>query len=520
MSLRLKFTLALVLSSLAAAALVGGIARWMLLREFGEIELRRSFSMFRADVSAYLTQYGTWEKAQQAIDFPEFSRRRNAPEGGPPPGVRRRGGRGRGIGMQPSQSQGFGPPAGFGPPTGFGPPEGYGPPPDFGPPPGEGGFGPPPGEMGQFLPGGPPPGGRGLGGGPRVRGGRGPRGGGPPEDGPGAPPFRFLLYDLQGKVLVDNEGFVVGQQVPEDLKKRAEPVVVKGETAAWAVPLPTPNLTPHDQSYLNSINNGLALGMLAACVLAIPLGVFFGSRLSGDLRKLTTAIRAMREGRLKQQVPVRSRDEVGVLAESFNEMSAELARANEELHRSANEIREQAALLKELSIRDPLTQLYNRRHFDEQAARMFALAQRQRQPLTLMIGDIDFFKKINDGFSHATGDEVLRRVGKLLRENVRDSDVVARYGGEEFVIAFYGMTLEQAVGVCEKLRQTVETSPWHQVHPDLKVTMSMGVSDAVHLGSFEKTLAAADGHLYRAKETGRNRVCYDQPAGPAVAVEG
>jgi len=191
------------------------------------------------------------------------------------------------------------------------------------------------------------------------------------------------------------------------------------------------------------------------------------------------------------------------------ELYAELELRYHELEEMSEKIRRQAEMLQELSIRDALTGLYNRRHFDEQAHTSFAHANRYGQPLTIMIGDIDFFKRINDSFSHASGDEVLRQVARLLLENTRESDIAARYGGEEFVIALPGTSLEQAVASCEKLRVLIECHPWHELHADLRVTMSMGLNADTSLGSFDKMMAAADAQLYQAKTGGRNRVCAD-----------
>jgi diguanylate cyclase (GGDEF)-like protein len=154
-----------------------------------------------------------------------------------------------------------------------------------------------------------------------------------------------------------------------------------------------------------------------------------------------------------------------------------------------------------------LTGLYNRRHFDEHVARTFAQAERYGHPLTVMIGDIDFFKRINDGFSHAVGDAVLCQVARILQDNTRESDVVARYGGEEFVIALAETPLSQATNLCEKLRAKVEAHPWNDIAPELRVTMSMGLCDDLGLGSLEKMVAYADTKLYQAKTGGRNRVC-------------
>jgi diguanylate cyclase (GGDEF)-like protein len=185
----------------------------------------------------------------------------------------------------------------------------------------------------------------------------------------------------------------------------------------------------------------------------------------------------------------------------------ELQLRYQELEKLNETIQEQAKLLKELSTRDALTGLYNRRHFDEQAAQTFAQSTRYGHPLSFMIGDIDFFKRINDNFSHATGDEVLRQVAQILQTNTRQSDIPARYGGEEFVIAFPETSLSQAVALCEKLRKQIEAHPWQEIHAGLRVTMSMGVCADTSLGSFDKLLDAADKKLYKAKTNGRNRVC-------------
>ena len=188
----------------------------------------------------------------------------------------------------------------------------------------------------------------------------------------------------------------------------------------------------------------------------------------------------------------------------------ELQQRYQQLEEMNNKVQEQANLLKELSIRDALTGLYNRRYFDEQAAKTFAQAVRFGHPLSVMMGDIDFFKKINDNFSHAIGDEVLRRIGNILQTHNREADIVARYGGEEFVIAFPETPLSQAVEHCEKLRGLIENHPWHEVHSALRVTMSMGLGADMTLDSLEKLVAAADEKLYGAKADGRNRVCAEK----------
>jgi len=139
-------------------------------------------------------------------------------------------------------------------------------------------------------------------------------------------------------------------------------------------------------------------------------------------------------------------------------------------------------------------------------AEALPLAVRGVQPLSVMICDLDDFKRINDTFSHAVGDQVLRAVAALLRQNVRQSDVVARFGGEEFVVLFPATTLEQAAAAGEKLRALVREWPWHTMAEGLAVTISAGVAGAEAQPTPEKLLSAADARLYEAKRRGKDCV--------------
>jgi diguanylate cyclase (GGDEF)-like protein len=199
---------------------------------------------------------------------------------------------------------------------------------------------------------------------------------------------------------------------------------------------------------------------------------------------------------------------VALLARAFNDMSTRLATSHAELQESNRKVLEQAAQLRELSVRDALTQLYNRRHFDEQASTLFKQAMRHKRPLSLVIADIDYFKRINDQYTHAVGDAVLRQIGEILRTHMRLSDLVARYGGEEFVLALPETGGPQARALCDKLRGLIESYPWNTLHTELRVTMSMGVCSDLAAGSADAMLRKADVLLYRAKEAGRNRVCH------------
>lgn len=166
-----------------------------------------------------------------------------------------------------------------------------------------------------------------------------------------------------------------------------------------------------------------------------------------------------------------------------------------------------AELLQQLAIRDSLTGLYNRRYLDERLAEEFVRAVRYQHPLSVAVIDIDGFKAINDRFSHELGDHTLKVIAELLRQSVREADIVARLGGEEFVVVLLETPLEGARRVCEVLRQKVATYDWGQLHPQLSVTVSVGVSAELAVASHQQLLHLADVKLYEAKRQGKNRVC-------------
>jgi diguanylate cyclase (GGDEF)-like protein len=478
MSLRIKFVLALLLTGLASVALVGVLTFSRVTHKVDEMRRRQAANHFQETVTAYFERYGDWRKGNQLEPFRRFSQRRRAEQEGFGP-----------------QAQAGDAPAVSGAPAVPAAPEGRpGPWEEEGP-----GNRPPPGMGGDGPPGPPPddaPGNR----------DRGPDDGPPPER--GGPLYHFILADAQYRVLLGGGVYRDGEPLPAEARRAALPVNVKGNTVAYISLEGVLTPSRQEQEYLSAVHDALMLAAGCAALLALGLGLLLGTGLSRRLLGLTNAVQAMRSGTLRQQVPVKGRDEVAALAAAFNDMSADLAKSHEELHSHHQTILQQADQLKELSVRDALTELYNRRHFDEQATSLYNQSMRHGRPLALVIADIDFFKRINDQFSHATGDAVLRQVSAILRSHVRLSDLVARYGGEEFVIALPETALPQAAALCDKLRDMIERFPWHQVHPELKVTMSMGVYADLAAGTAEAMLRKADELLYRAKESGRNKVCF------------
>lgn len=192
--------------------------------------------------------------------------------------------------------------------------------------------------------------------------------------------------------------------------------------------------------------------------------------------------------------------------EIYRLRSVELAKANEELQRLHVALEEKSSELERQATQDALTQLYNRRYFDDKLKTAFEHAREHGETLSVMIGDIDNFKSVNDTFSHQIGDDVLVHVAYLLQNHVRDCDVVARYGGEEFVILLPQSSVSDAYGVCERVRVMIQNSSWHEIHPELSVTMSMGICDDLSLENGEKMVAKADDKLYEAKRNGKNQI--------------
>ena len=203
--------------------------------------------------------------------------------------------------------------------------------------------------------------------------------------------------------------------------------------------------------------------------------------------------------RLQQMIDERTRDleSEKLKLESINKEKAHL------LLQVADAAKEYERLSKE----DSLTGLSNRRELDRILSHEFERAARNGRPLSIALADIDFFKKINDLYSHAVGDEVLRVVANILKEGCRGIDMVGRYGGEEFVLVLPEADLDVARQICERLRAAIEKFDWPSKQAGPKLTMSFGLVTLTDETSFERLVALADARLYEAKAGGRNRVC-------------
>lgn len=173
-----------------------------------------------------------------------------------------------------------------------------------------------------------------------------------------------------------------------------------------------------------------------------------------------------------------------------------------------DELKKSNELLKKLSSTDPLTHLYNRRSLMTMLEKEMQRAERKKTALSLIMIDLDHFKKVNDLYGHQNGDHILVNVAKLSMVGLRGYDFAARYGGEEFILVLPETSHDDALQVAERLRERVQTRQFSGELKNLKITASMGVSTfpADSIFTLDELIRAADEALYRAKGAGRNRV--------------
>ncbi len=186
--------------------------------------------------------------------------------------------------------------------------------------------------------------------------------------------------------------------------------------------------------------------------------------------------------------------QIGLLEILCNQASISIA--NAKLH----------AEIEKLATTDGLTGLYNHRRFQEKLSDEFKRLNRYSSPVSLILTDIDYFKKVNDTYGHPAGDLVLKGVSKIIREQIRDMDVAARYGGEEFAVILPGTEAEGAKNIAERLRHAVMNATFSPDGKSLKVTISIGIATApLDAKDKEELLERTDKALYHAKHNGRNQ---------------
>lgn len=197
------------------------------------------------------------------------------------------------------------------------------------------------------------------------------------------------------------------------------------------------------------------------------------------------------------------------LAKLFREtrlLNRSLKKADIAKTRLLEKISTQAAELERLSLQDSMTGLYNMRYLQKQLRVEFLRSRRFALPLSIAMMDIDWFKGINDSFSHQTGDQILKNVAGIAKSSCRVIDLVARYGGDEFVMVFPQTNGARAKTVCERIRRAVQQSEWRIENKNVRVTVSIGIAELKGQKRYEALVRKADDNMYQAKRLGRNKV--------------
>ncbi len=179
--------------------------------------------------------------------------------------------------------------------------------------------------------------------------------------------------------------------------------------------------------------------------------------------------------------------------------------------KSAIRYHEQQKKLESLAMRDGLTNLYNHRMVIELLEKEYAKSNRKQTPIAFLMFDIDHFKKVNDTYGHKGGDAVIRGIGELLLESVRESDIVGRYGGEEFCLTLSELSFDNVLLLAKRLREAIEMHEFVEGNKVMKITTSIGIAyknPSSNIG-YNDLILIADKKLYEAKRNGRNQVVYE-----------
>lgn len=267
------------------------------------------------------------------------------------------------------------------------------------------------------------------------------------------------------------------------------------------------------QKLRRDVDLALLFGTVISVLAVFLVAVYLLRSIIGPILKFREGANIIGGGDLSHRIDIKDGLEVNILADEFNKMTQRLREANTDLEKKVEErtlaLNETNGKLKELSITDGLTGVYNQRHFytcfDEEMKR----AGRYNHCFSLVMADIDYFKNYNDANGHLEGDNALRDIAACILKNVREQDIVARYGGEEFSIIMPETDKEGAIIAVERIRKAICEHGFanRESQPGGRLTMSFGVATYPADSNDRKELMKkADEALYRAKENGRNRV--------------
>lgn len=342
--------------------------------------------------------------------------------------------------------------------------------------------------------------------------------------------LRIMVCNLDGVVVVSTEfsdvGTIMSTQFESTPEKFWQTEKIDG-FGAISIQFSNSELLAATVQ-VTKLGIGIALSGMAVIALA---GLGFGFLLTRRLSILISAAKQMANGDLNVKTGFKGRDEVSIVGQTFDYMTdkvkgtiAELELQKQELRAARDELEVRVqertselqklnAKLQQLSEMDALTQIPNRRRFDNYLRQELSRAHRAKTPLSLIMLDIDFFKLFNDCYGHQDGDKCLTNVARVIGQVSarRAADLAARYGGEEFTVVLPETDLKGALVIAEKIRQKIESLQMEHRSSEVSayVTVSVGVATYTTKSPFEtqeQLIAEADRWLYEAKHNGRNLV--------------
>jgi len=346
--------------------------------------------------------------------------------------------------------------------------------------------------------------------------------------------IRVVIRNQDGRVMTQAAGKAAGTY-----RRFESPVVFDGRTIGGAtVDVSTDAL----EKELNDLYRRVLIEQIIFGAILGLIVYFFTAR--GIVSPIRTLTRVMEEAVEKgdsfvaRDLEVKSGDEIGRLVLVFNALNKSLASyhnqlkgkidlANQELREKniqlggrTQELEQALELVSSMATTDWLTELPNRRKFDETLSRMFHQSERFAEETTLVLFDLDRFKLINDSHGHGAGDEALRAIGTLLCSHARKTDLPARLGGDEFGVLLYHTNIEQAEIFVKKLMDSVRTHSFEYDGFQLNVGISIGIAQYAHsMESPQELYYAADKALYQSKEGGRGRYSIYSEAIPLQEIE-
>ena len=309
----------------------------------------------------------------------------------------------------------------------------------------------------------------------------------------------FVMDDAEADALFFGGDFIATHNYTDTEKGKMLGALISIPELSWAVFIQQ----PYDAVYwsLGRMRRlSILVGALSLC-FAVLLAFLISRYITRSIAKLIYGVRQVANRNFTFKVDIQSKNEIGELADTFNQMVDQL-----NLHRK--HIEQQQNKLEFLARTDALTGLDNHRHFMEELTSEAQRAVHSGSPLSVMILDLDEFKRINDTYGHLVGDHVLLTTAEIIKKHLRSTDIIARYGGDEFCVAVTNTTVPKARAMARKIREEVanrEFSP--DGAPKFHITCSIGLTEFhKNMTSTLEVLKLADQALYKAKKSGRNQI--------------